>query len=216
MSKRKTEVLMGGSRGKRLEQTMLTAEDVHALAGACNPDAPTGARNAALVYLLAATGLRISEALALLPSDYRAKEGIVRVQRGKGGRQRTVPVTLPAARHALAAWMAHRKGLGLNGRRPIFCTLKGEQLKDAYVRELLPRLGRKADVEGRIHAHAFRHHFASTLSLRGVSVRSIQVLLGHSNLSTTDTYLRRIAPAHAMDEAVRAMREAYGEDEATG
>jgi site-specific recombinase XerD len=100
-------------------------------------------------------------------------------------------------------WLDVRKGLGLNGRTTIFCTLTGECLKTPYVRALLPRLARKAGIERRVHAHGLRHAHAAELAREGVPMNLVQAQLGHGSLATTDRYLRHIAPTHLI-EAMQA------------
>ena len=187
-----------------LETYLPTIADVRALAGACSRRAPTGIRNRALVLLLASTGLRISEALALRPRDWEAESGWVRVQRGKGDKARTVPVGLPEAVEALSAWLDRRRTLGVTGHRTIFCTLNGGRIQPSYTRALMPRLAGRAGIEGRIHAHGLRHFFAASLAQSRCPVVHIQQALGHSNLGTTSRYLARIAPCETADAVVAA------------
>jgi site-specific recombinase XerD len=93
--------------------------------------------------------------------------------------------------------------MGVHYRKPLFCTLKGEPIESAYIRALLPRLGRKAGIAKRCHAHGLRHSAACDLAREGVELRIISAALGHSSLATTDTYLRHLAP-QAVIEAMRA------------
>lgn len=173
-----------------------TADDIRALMAACSRKAPTGIRNRALIALLAGSGLRISEALALRPGHLDLEAMTVTVERGKGGRPRVARLLADTA-EPIAAWLRERKALGLNGRQAVFCTLEGEPVKAAYIRALLPRLAKKANIEKRIHAHGFRHAYAVTLLGAGVSVHAISLALGHANLEVTSAYLARIAPAEA-------------------
>jgi len=108
----------------------------------------------------------------------------------------------PAAFALLERWLDKRRALGLSGRRPIFCTLRGEPLDSSYVRRLLPRLAVKAGIEKRVHAHGLRHAHAAELAAEGLPVNVVQQQLGHGSLATTDRYLRHIAPR----ERVEAMR----------
>jgi site-specific recombinase XerD len=93
----------------------------------------------------------------------------------------------------------------LVGRRdcPIFCTLRGNELNQSYVRHLLPRLARRAGIEKRVHAHALRHSFAVELEREGAPLSTIRDLLGHSSAAVTDRYLRRVGASHAIDFARR-------------
>ena len=84
----------------------------------------------------------------------------------------------------------------------MFCTLDGKKLEDAYVRVLLPRLGRKAGLEQRIHAHGLRHSHAYKLSQQGWPMNAVQAQLGHSTLATTGVYLAHIGA----NDLVRRMK----------
>jgi len=189
------------NKGRRLPAELLSGEEVRALLRACSSRAPTGIRNRALIAVLYRGGLRISEALALLPKDVDSAQGMLTVLHGKGDRRRTVGMD-PAAFALLERWVDRRRALGLSGRRPVFCTLAGEPLDSSYVRRLLPRLAAKAGVEKRVHPHGLRHAHAAELAAEGVPVNVVQQQLGHGSLATTDRYLRHIAPA----ERVAAMR----------
>lgn len=190
---------------KRPPET-LTEPDIRAILKACGRG-PAGVRNRALIACLWRSGLRISEALALRPGDVR--DGEVRVRHGKGDRDRV------AALHdegvaLLERWLEVRSRLGINGHHPVFCTIaqgatrqRGEPLDSSYVRHLLPRLALRAGVDQRVHAHALRHTHARHLVLAGVPLVDIRDQLGHRNASTTDVYLRRIAPADRV-ERIRA------------
>ena len=181
---------------------MLTEDEVRRLLRACSPKAPTGIRNRALIALLYRGGLRIGEALALRPKDLDASVGTVRVLRGKGDRSRTVGLD-PGAFALVDRWMDVRKNLGVGGREPLFCTLRGAPMKDAYVRVLLPRLARKAGIEKRVHAHGLRHTHAFELACEGHPLHVIQAQLGHQSLATTDRYVRHLAPRQVI-EVMRA------------
>ncbi len=189
------------NKGQKLPGEVLRREEVAALMRACSTRAPTGLRNRALLALLYRSGLRISEALALKPRDLDAKAGTVRVRQGKGGKSRTVGMD-PEAFDVVARWLDTRKGLGINGTHPVFCTLKGGTVETAYVRTLLPRLARKAGIDRRVHAHALRHTLAVELVREGVSVAYIQRQLGHSSLGTTTKYLAGLSP----EETIQAIR----------
>ena len=101
--------------------------------------------------------------------------------------------------------MDTRKAHGINGHRTVFCTLEGKPMSDAYVRQMLPRLARRAGILGRIHAHGLRHFYAATATRLGAPIIHVQRALGHSNLGTTQKYLARIAPEDTHD----AMRAAF-------
>lgn len=180
-------------RGKRQPGEPLTGAEVQALLAGCSSRAPTGIRNRALIIVMYRAGLRIGEALALKPSDINPDRGTVRLLHTKGDHDRTV--SLDAGPMALVQrWMGKRRELGYrNGF--LFCTLKGGELSDRYVRDMLQRVKARAGLEKRIHPHGLRHSHAAELVEEGVPVNVIQQQLGHANLATTDAYLRHIAPA---------------------
>ncbi len=90
----------------------------------------------------------------------------------------------------------------MNGTYPLLCTLAGGRMGDAYVRVLLPRLGRRAGIEKRVHAHGLRHTHAAQLRVEGVDIGIISKQLGHRSIATTARYLDHIAP----QQVIEAMR----------
>ncbi len=187
------------NKGRTYAPEVLTREEIRALLAACGRSA-TGLRNRALLVVLWRAGLRVGEALALRPSDLDAAAGTLRVPRGKTG-HRTVGLD-PEALALVGQWATHRRAVyRLNGRRPLFCTLRGAALQSSYVRSLLKRLARRAGVDRRVHPHALRHTMAAELLREGASVRHIQLQLGHSDLSTTASYLESIQPVELIEMA---------------
>lgn len=168
--------------------------DILRMLAACTAG-PTGHRNRALLVLLWRGGLRCGEALALRAHHVDVRRCTVRIERGKGDRSRTVALDADAI-VMLERWRAIRSGLGLAHRgRPLICTLKGRPLMSCYVRELVSRLARAANVPYRVHPHGFRHTHAVELAREGVPLPVIRQQLGHSNVAITDAYLRRLSPA---------------------
>jgi len=176
----------------------LTTDECRRLIGACSPRCPTGLRNRALVVTLWRGGLRCAESLSLYPRDL--DNGVLRIRRGKGGRYRTVALD-PEAWAVLQAWMERKARMGIGG--PVFSTLRGEPLQTSYVRSLFKRLGQKAHIAKRCHAHGLRHSFASNLADEKVDIRIIQRALGHSSLNTTQRYVDHVRPRDIID-ALRA------------
>jgi site-specific recombinase XerD len=190
------------NKGLKLPAEPLTPEEVKALIRVCSKRAPTGVRNRALIVVLYRAGLRISEALALMPKDLDAANSTIRVLHGKGDKARLVG--LDAGAWAIVQlWLDRRTVLGINGRSPVFCTLQGKPIKPAYVRTLLPRLARRAGIEKRVHAHGLRHTFAYELANEGTPLHVVQLQLGHSSVATTDRYIRHLNPA-AVVEAMKS------------
>ncbi len=187
---------MTGKRKRPIE--VLTPEEVERLLQAASKRGPAGIRNRAVIGLLYYSGLRLSEALALLPKDVDMERGEINVRHGKGGRQRLAGLNASAEAH-LARWMDTRRKLGINSRQPVFCTfskVKGKQkvgpLAPRYVQLMLHRLAARAGLEKRVHPHGFRHSHAVHLLRKGVPLPDIQRQLGHLNLATTDQYLKGI------------------------
>jgi integrase len=107
----------------------------------------------------------------------------------------------------LSAWEAVRTGLGLNGRQPLFCSIAagttrkpGARIDPSYVRQLLPKLARRAGIDKRVHAHGLRHTHASELARERLRLPAIAAQLGHSSTPTTDAYPRKITAADLQDD----------------
>ena len=185
------------TRGRKFPVETLTHDEVMSLLNQCSRSAPTGIRNRALIVVMWRCMLRVSEALALKPSDFDGSS--IRVLFGKGKKSRTVGID-PQASAALELWLEHRKTkLGFNGNKPLFCTLNGSPIQTAYVRNLMKRLARKAGIEKRVHPHCLRHTGASELLSEGANVGIISTQLGHSSIATTSRYLNHINPKEVID-----------------
>jgi len=184
--------------GKKQPPQPLTADEVKQLINACSPKCPTGLRNRALIALLHQSGLRISEALALLPHDIDTHDQTLTVRHGKGDKRRVVSVG-ESALLALSLWMAERTRLGIGPKQPVLCTLKGHPVKTAYIRCLLPRLATKAGISKRVHAHGLRHTHAVALVRQQQPIDVIKGQLGHSCIATTARYVDHLCPAERLE-----------------
>jgi site-specific recombinase XerD len=180
---------------------ILTAAEVRQLLRACNRGA-TGCRNRALLALLWRAGLRCGEALGIGVADLDADRGLVRVRRGKGGRERWVGLD-PEAFTLLGVWLERRRSLGLGGKRRLFTTLRGEPLSDRYCRAMVKRVALRAGIRRRVHLHALRHAHAVELVREGTPLPEVQAQLGHANLATTSVYLDHVTPEDLADRARR-------------
>jgi integrase/recombinase XerC len=153
------------------------------------------ARDTALFTLLYGCGLRIGEALALDVRDAPAGQHATLRVMGKGGKERIVPV-LPAVREALDAWLAlhpHRQP-----GSPLFVGTRGGRLDPAVAQRTLRIFRRLHGLPEHATPHALRHSFATHLLADGADLRSIQELLGHASLSTTQRYTA-VDQAHIVD-----------------
>jgi integrase/recombinase XerD len=166
----------------------LSHKEIDQLLEAPDPAKPTGVRDRAMLQLLYASGLRVSELCELQLSDFMEDVGVVRVM-GKGSKQRLVPVGRPA----LAAVREYRKGarlLLLRGRssRYLFVTARGSRLTRQAFWKLLTGQGRKVGIFHHLTPHVLRHSFATHLLEGGADLRSVQTMLGHADISTTQIY----------------------------
>jgi integrase/recombinase XerC len=167
----------------------LSVPEAAAVVEAPAPDTELGLRDRALLELLYATGLRVSELVGLSLPDVDLPGRQVRTV-GKGRKERIVPFGEKAA-EALAAWLPARLAL-LRGRRvrgePLFLNARGGRLTDRSVRRVLDQALAAAEVSRHASPHALRHSFATHLLSAGADLRTIQELLGHASLATTQKY----------------------------
>lgn len=189
----------------------LSVDDCQALVEADRRDGAGGEaergerlRDRALVELLYGAGLRIGEALALDVRDVDLLAREVRVL-GKGRKERIVPLP-QAARRAIGAWLESRRRPGYQGE-PLFPRVVKDapprRLDARSVRRILGRRARVAGVADRVHPHRLRHSYATHLLDMGADLRSIQELLGHASLSTTQRYTA-VSTAHLVEVYDRA------------
>ncbi len=200
-----------GPRRARPLPKVLTVEDVERLIAAArggldDADRPARerlalARLAAIVELLYASGLRVSEALGLPKSAVRAKEPFIAV-RGKGGRERLAPVSNPA-RAALGVYRAllTETAPGLAASPWLFPAGggSGRLTRQAFARDLKVAASAAGLAPSRVSPHVLRHAFASHLLQNGADLRVVQDLLGHADIATTQIY------THVLDERAKAM-----------
>ncbi len=144
------------------------------------------ARDAAVLALLYGAGLRISEALGLTLAEAPLKEGTALRVRGKGGKERVVPV-LPAVSAAIAAYLAICPYVS-PGDAPLFVGAKGGPLSPRIVQRAMAKMRGALGLPDTATPHALRHSFATHLLAGGGDLRTIQELLGHASLSTTQVY----------------------------
>ena len=166
----------------------LNLEQINRLVTSPERSKPTGVRDWAMLELLYAAGLRVSELCQLELSDLNLDLGVLRVT-GKGGKQRLVPV----GKSALAAvhnYLTTARPSLLRGRgsRYLFVTSRGGRLTRQAFWKLLAVHGRKAGIFRGLTPHVIRHTFATHLLEGGADLRSVQTMLGHADISTTQIY----------------------------
>lgn len=193
-----TEQLETPRLPQRLPRT-LSFEEVAALIESAEPDSPVGLRDRALLELLYATGMRASECNALRIEDVNLSAGYVIVT-GKGSRQRLVPVGAQAL-HWIRRYLKEARPAMVKRRNPatLFVNRRGGPLSRQGVWGIIKKAARRADVRRVVSPHTLRHSFASHLLEQGADLRSIQTMLGHADISTTQIY------THLSSRAVREM-----------
>jgi integrase/recombinase XerD len=166
----------------------LNLEQVNRLVAAPEGAKPTGVRDRAMLEMLYAAGLRVSELCQLELSDLDLELGVLRVT-GKGGRQRMVPVGKTALAEVAVYLDNGRPGL-LRGRgsRYLFVTSRGGRLTRQAFWKLLAQHGKRAGIFHGLTPHVIRHTFATHLLEGGADLRSVQTMLGHADISTTQIY----------------------------
>jgi integrase/recombinase XerD len=182
----------------------LDLEAVDRLLAQPDPSTPRGIRDKALIELLYATGLRVSELLSLKPGDVQLDAGYLTCI-GKGDKERLVPLG-----HEAADWVRRYVSEGraalLHGRKSpwLFVNAKGgARLSRVGFWKILKEYGIKAGVPRGLSPHVLRHSFATHLLERGADLRAIQMMLGHADLSTTQIY------THVLEARLRAVYDKF-------
>lgn len=191
-----------GNKGRKYPPTPPPADQVPAILDAFPLDTKIGRRNRAITVVLWRTGLRISEALDLLPADIDLVNHVVTVRCGKGSKRRLVGIDEHACRE-LVEWLDERAWHGCRAHEPVFCSMhahrRGRPMSSGTYREALHRAAARAGVTTRTAPHQLRHAMAVELSREGVSIPLLSRQLGHSNIATTSTYLAGISPVEVID-----------------
>ena len=180
----------------------LTVEDVDALLTAPDAGDPRGVRDRAVLEVLYGAGLRVSELAGLKPEDINLEDGFL-VCRGKGGKERIVPLGASACR-AVKDYIAGARSSFTQGPAPaLFLTRRGEALTRQGIWKLLKGYTKKAGIAAKISPHVLRHSFATHLLERGADLRSVQLMLGHSQITTTQIY------THVSRDRLRKVYDRY-------
>jgi integrase/recombinase XerD len=171
---------------QRLPQ-VLGEEEVVALLNAPDPATPPGQRDAALLEVLYATGLRVSELVGLNLKQLDLRRGVVRAM-GKGSKERVVPMVAQAT-EKLTLYLSQGRPQLLKGRQSpyVFVNQRGGRLSRQGFWKILKGYARKAGVRD-LSPHTLRHCFATHMLSRGANLRVLQLLLGHADLATTQIY----------------------------
>jgi len=181
----------------------LSVEEVDRLLAQPDTSAMVGMRDRAMIELMYSCGLRVSELCGLRVADLQAEAGCLRCI-GKGNKERLVPV----GRQALEAVQRYLRGsrpkLLCEGSSPyLFLNLKGRKVDRIAYWKTLGQYGRKAGLRKALTPHMLRHSFATHLLDRGADLRSVQMMLGHSDISTTQIY------THVVEERLKQVYKAH-------
>jgi integrase/recombinase XerD len=178
---------------------VLVFEEVEKLLSVPDTATPKGLRDRAMLEVLYATGLRVSELIGLRLDGVNLDGGFVRCI-GKGSKERIVPLGASAA-SAVAAYLQVRKV-----RKPtnyLFLNNRGEKLSRMGFWKILRAYGLQAGIKKKLSPHVLRHSFATHLLEHGADLRAVQTMLGHANISTTEIY------THVMRERLKEIYKSY-------
>jgi integrase/recombinase XerD len=166
----------------------LTEAEVEALLNAPEISDPLGHRDRAMLEVLYATGLRVSELINLRQNQVNLNQGVLRVS-GKGDRERLIPLGEEAQRWVRDFVNGPRVEILLERQSEyLFPTRRGDHMTRQAFWHIIKRYAKKADIAGKLSPHTLRHAFATHLLNNGADLRVVQMLLGHSDLSTTQIY----------------------------
>ena len=171
-------------KDKRLPE-VLSLEEIEKILNAIPENSFRGKRDRAIVELLYSCGLRVSELTGLRVKDIDMKNGFLKCF-GKGSKERIVPFG-ERAKDVLKKYLEEREKKGITSEY-LFVSRKGERILRQFINAILNKYAKKARIRKKVHPHMLRHSFATHLLERGADLRSVQELLGHVDISTTQIY----------------------------
>ncbi len=179
--------LQSAKQGLRVPKVMSETQ-VEALLAAPDDDAPLGLRDRAMLELMYASGLRVSELVGLKTFHLGLNEGVLRVM-GKGSKERLVPFG-QIARQWIERYLAEARPVILGGQQTedLFVTGRGQGMSRVMFWMLVKKHARAAGISSPLSPHTLRHAFATHLLNHGADLRAVQLLLGHADISTTTIY----------------------------
>ena len=180
----------------------LALEEVDRLLAQPDPAVPKGLRDRALISVLYATGLRVSELISLKLSNLHLEDGYLTCT-GKGEKERIVPIGQEASDWVRRYMTEARPRLARRGSPWLFVNARGGPLSRVGFWKLLKEYGVKAGITRNISPHVLRHSFATHLLDRGADLRAIQMMLGHADLSTTQIY------THVLEARLRTVYDRF-------
>ena len=177
-----------GPKPKRSLPKTLSELEVETLLHQPKTESPRGLRDAAMLEVLYATGLRVSELISLTLDQLELEAKLIRTM-GKGSKERLVPIG-KAASHSLLEYLQKGRNLLLKDRTSpwVFANNRGGRLTRQGFWKILRQYSKKAGITKKVSPHTLRHTFATHLLEGGADLRSIQIMLGHADISTTQIY----------------------------
>ena len=183
------ELIEAPRLGRKLPDT-LSVEDVDKLIAAIDLSKPEGERNKAILETLYGCGLRVSEIVTLKISDLFFDEGFIKIT-GKGNKQRFVPIAKSTQKYIELYKNTNRNHMVIvkGYEDTLFLNRRGKQLTRAMIFTIIKTLAVKINLQKNISPHTLRHSFATHLLENGADLRSIQMMLGHESITTTEIYV---------------------------
>ena len=175
---------------KRKLPEVLSLKEIDNLISAIDLSTPEGERNRAIIETLYGCGLRVSELINLRISDLYFNEDFIKVT-GKGDKQRLIPINSYTKKY-INIYLQHvrkRQKVDKNYSDILFLNRRGKKLTRVMIFHIIKKLSRVAGIKKNISPHSLRHSFATHLLENGADLRSIQLLLGHESITTTEIYL---------------------------
>ncbi len=202
-SEKDPSVVVDSPKIKRNLPDVLTYDEVLRILNSPDISSPLGSRDAAMIELMYASGLRVTELVTLTMNQIDLELGYIRIM-GKGSKERIVPIgdeALEKIRH----YIQNFRGKILNGKKSsyLFITSRGRKITRQSFWMRLKMYAKRAGISRRITPHMIRHSFATHLLQGGADLRSVQMMLGHTDISTTQIY------THITRERLREIHKRY-------
>lgn len=182
------ELLESPKTGKHLPE-VLSVEEIDSMIAAIPPEKEESLRNEAIIEMLYGSGLRVSELIDIRISRINFEEGFMLVE-GKGSKERLVPVS-PRALELCMQWLEQRSRMNVSpqGADVLFLNRRGKPLTRVMIFYIVKDLAERAGIKRPVSPHTLRHSFATHLLEGGANLRSIQEMLGHESVTTTEIYV---------------------------
>ena len=179
---------------------VLSIEEIVRLLEGCNLETQRGMRDRLILEFMYGSGLRVSEVVSAKVDDIDFEQGVLRVN-GKGGRIRVVPLatsTRKLLQRYLFEGIRSSFLIGKARREEIFLSTRGGIISRQYIWQIVVKYGKAAGIQAPLHPHTLRHSCATHMLNAGADIRTIQVLLGHVSISTTQIYTH-VTPEHLLE-----------------